>query len=43
MLIESGMNTALAVGHTSLTAPKETRQQTLLLIDELRKRIQEKK
>jgi len=42
MLIESGMNMVLAVGHTSLMAPKETRQQTLLLIDGLRKGIQEK-
>ena len=42
MLIESGMNTVLAVGHTRLMAPKETRQQTLLLIDGLRKGIQEK-
>jgi hypothetical protein len=45
MLIESGMNTVLAVEHTSLMAPKKTRQKTLLLIDGLRKRksIEERK
>jgi hypothetical protein len=45
MLIESGMNTVLAMEHTSLIAPKKTRQKTLLLIDGLRKRksIEERK